>query len=278
MANSYTLAVFGIHEAGPLIIEPLEAESLAMRVTTVVNTDGRDYRIPLITEDPSADWLDENDEIPLSEQAADSVTVTPAKIAGLSVIPNELANDTSPEAADMIGQGLARDIGRKLDLAFFGAKPASGSPQPGGLDSLTTETVINADPTLGTDAFVDALAAAESVGAPVDAWVTDPATAKALAKLKQGTSSNLPLFGTGATNGIQRDVLGVPLFVNPNVLAGTVWGVPKSRVFTVLRQDVTIDVDKSRYFEFDQTAIRAVLRVAWGFPQPQSVVKIKKSA
>ncbi|WP_349864129.1 phage major capsid protein [Leifsonia sp. WHRI 6310E] len=278
MANSDTLSVFGIHEAGPLIIEPLQGESLAMQVTTVVETNGRDYRIPLITSDPSAAWLNENDEIPLSEEAADSVLVVPAKIAGLSVIPNELANDTSPEAANLIGQGLARDIGRKIDAAFFGAKPAAGSPQPLGLDALTAETVINADPTLGTDAFVDALAAAESVGAPVDAWVTDPATAKSLAKLKQGTSSNLPLFGTGATNGIQRDVLGVPLFVNPNVLAGTVWGVPKTRVFTVLRQDVTIDIDKSRYFEFDQTAIRAVLRLAWGFPQPQSVVKIKKTS
>ncbi|WP_020077203.1 phage major capsid protein [Cryocola sp. 340MFSha3.1] len=275
MPNSPTLSIFNTHEAGPLIIEPLQAASLAIQLTTNVETEGNDYRIPVITDDPSAAWLNENEEIPLSEQAADQEIVTPAKVAGLSVISNELANDTHPEAHALIGEGLARDIGRKVDAAFFGPVPSAGSPQPRGLTAVQGVQVITADPAAGTDAFVDALAAAESAGSTVDAWVTDPATAKALAKLKQGQGSNLPLFGTGAANGIQRDVLGVPLHVCQYMTPGTAWGIPKARTFTVLRQDVTIDVDRSRYFEFDQTAIRAVLRIGYGFPHAEALVKIQ---
>ncbi|GAB2973619.1 phage major capsid protein [Frigoribacterium salinisoli] len=280
MVNSSTLRSFtGITEAGPLIIEPLQAASLALAVSTVITTAGHTYRLPVITEDPQAAWVAEGDEIPTSEAVADEVAVVPRKVAGLSVISNELANDTSPEAATTIGDGLARDIARKIDGAFFGPAPANGSVQPNGLEALGGKaTAITADPTAGLSAYIDGLAEAEALGVSLRAWVVDPATARALAKLTAGTGSNMPLFGTGATNGIERNVLGVPLLVSPYVVAGTAWGIPDGRAFSVLREDVSVDVDKSAFFTTDQTAIRAIARVAFGFVQTKAVVKIKAAA
>lgn len=281
MANpaSSTLRNFtGITEAGPLIIEPVTAASLALTVSTVITTAGHTYRLPTIKEDPQAAWIAEGEEIPTSEAVADEVSVVPRKVAGLSVISNELANDTSPEAATTIGDGLGRDIARKVDAAFFGPAPtgAAAAVQPGGLESLAASvTTVTADPAGGLSAYIDGLAEAEALGVTLRAWIVDPATARALAKLTTGTGSNLPLFGTGATNGIERNALGVPLLVSPYVVAGTAWGIPDGRVFSVLREDVTVDVDKSAFFTTDQTAIRAIARIGFGFVQSKAVVKIK---
>lgn len=277
MANSSTLKTFlGTTEAGPLIIAPVTRDSLALAVTTLVQTDAGTFRFPRVSADPTAAWTAENAEIAVSEATADEVVVTPRKIAGLSIVSNELANDTSPEAAQVIGDALARDIAKGIDRAFFGTAPANTTIQPGGLEYLATAvTTITANPAVGIEAFIDALAAAESFGMTLDSFITDPATAAALAKLTTGSGSNLPLFGVGAANGIERAILGVPLLVSPSVVAGTAWGIPKASVFSVLRNDVTLDIDKSAYFSKDQTAIRAILRVAFGFVQPEAIIKIK---
>ncbi|GAB3122053.1 phage major capsid protein [Glaciibacter psychrotolerans] len=280
MANSSTLKTFlGTTEAGPLIIKPLERDSLALNVSTPIYTEAGTFRFPRITSDPSAAWTAENAEITVSEAAGDEVVVIPRKLAGLAVISNELAADTSPAAQDVIGRGLSRDIARKIDAAFFGTKPANTTLQPGGLEYLAAAvTAIAADPAAGLDAYIDALAAAEDFGVSLSAFVVNPATASALAKLKTGTGSSLPLFGTGATNGIERNILGVPLLVSPSVVAGTAWGIPKDRVFSVIRNDVSVVVDKSAYFSTDQTGVRAVLRAAFGFVQPEAIIKIKAAA
>lgn len=122
------------------------------------------------------------------------------------------------------------------------------------------------------------LAAAEQLGVALSAFITDPATTSALAKLTTGTGSNLPLFGVGATNGIERNILGVPLYVSSSIVQGTAWGLAKDRVYSVLRDDVSLVFDTSAYFSKDQTAIRAVMRLGFGFVQPESVIKIKASA
>ena len=62
----------------------------------------------------------------------------------------------------MVGIGLARDIARKVGAGAF------------------------AD----LDAFAEAISLAETVGATVTSFVTSPATALALAKVKTGTGSN----------------------------------------------------------------------------------------
>ena len=84
----------------------------------------------------------EGDEITPSDATIPEVNVVPSKLAGLSIISSELANDTSPEAATAAGDGLARDISRKLDAAFFGTMSA---PAQSGLGALSgVSTYVNA--------------------------------------------------------------------------------------------------------------------------------------
>ena len=72
-----------------------------------------------------------------------------------------------------------------------------------------------------------------------------------------------------------RSIDGRPVYLSEYVHAGHIWGVPKDLVMVAVRQDATLVVDRSRFFEYDATSVRAVLRVAYGMPYPQAIVRIE---
>lgn len=261
-----------------LIVLPVQAASVAFQAATLVATSATQTKIPRVTADPSASWVEEGAEIGTSDPTVDDITVTPEKLAGLTVVSNEAAGDTSPAAAGMIGDGLSRDIARKLDLAFFGSAPG-GTAQPQGLEDLADATAVDAGTEWANlDPFAEALSNAEGHGVQVSNFVAHPADALALSQLKEGSSSIRPLLGADATSATRRLIQGVPLLVSSAVTQGTVWGIPSQRAVIVRRQDVGLDVDTSAYFTSYRTAIRAVMRVGFAFTDPQAIQKVTLSA
>lgn len=261
-----------------LITLPVERESIAAQVATVIPTTATRTHIPLVTADPSASWVEEGAEIGASDPTIDDVVVEPAKIAGLTVITNELAADTSPAAAGIVGSGLSRDIARKIDVAFFGSKGAS-TVQPDGLGDLAGVTSVAAGTAWANlDPFAEAIANGEGLSAPITAFVANPADALILATLKETSTSNKPLLSPDPTQPTRRLLHGIALFVSPGVAEGTIWGIPKDRTFLVRRNDVDLQVDRSAYFTSDRTAIRATMRVAFAFAHAAAIQKIALGA
>lgn len=269
------------NEVADLLITPVTEASVALTVSNVWNTESHSATIPIWTGDPAAEWLPENDEIPASEATGKSITVTPAKIAGISFISNELAQDTSPEVALIIGQRLAADIGHKIDRAFFGPHitdpmdPSYNSTRPAGLESIPLEDLsrIDASPEAKSlDAFADAVAAAEDAGVTIQNWVTTPQIKLELSKLKTGTGSNAYLLDR--SNG-EMSINGAPVRASRHVTAGSVWGLHQPRTFVVVRKDTTVEFDSSYRFGHDQIAVRGVMRLTFAFPHRQSVVLIR---
>ncbi len=257
-----------------LITTPVQNGSVAMQVSTVITTPSTRTHIPIVTDDPNAAWVAEGAEIGASDPTVDDIVITPAKLAGLTIITNELAADTSPAAAAIVGDGLSRDIIAKLDAAFFGSNGVS-TVQPEGLEDLAGVNEVDAGAAwVNLDPFAEAIGAAEAYTLAVGAFVANPADALLLAKLKDQTGSNRPLLGSDPTAPTKRTVLGVPLLTSPGVTPGTVWGIPKSRSIIVQRTNVELAVDKSAYFTSDRTAIRATLRIGFGFPHPAAIQKI----
>jgi len=259
-------------QAGDLIVRPALAASIAAQVSTVVHVESHDFRIPIVSADPTAAWVAEGAEITPSDPTLTELVVTPFKLAGLTIVSRELAEDSSPQAAKVVGDGLARDIARKLDSAYFGNTVANG---PSGLLSLTTSTAVEAASSFTTvDAFASALFTAEGVGANVDSFVTSPAEALALATLKEQSGSTKPLLGSDPSVPGRRTVYGRPLLVSSAVGVKTAWAIPKDRVFLVIRSDARIEVDRSAFFTSDRVAIKATMRVGLAFPHPLAIVKV----
>lgn len=258
---------------GALLVQPALAESVAAQVSSVVTTGSTTYRIPLVTADPVAQWVAEGQEIPPSDPTLAELTVTPAKIAGLTIISRELAEDSNPAAAQVVGQGLARDIARRIDQAYFaGLLP----PAPAGLSTLAgIQTIVAAGAFANLDFAAQAVSKAETVGATVSAFVTSPATALALATLKAApTGSNQPLLTSDVTQAGGRTIFGVPLLVSQFVAANVVYAIDKSRVFLVVRDDTTIESDRSVFFTSDRVAIKGTMRVGFGFGHAASITRV----
>lgn len=259
-------------EIGALIVQPVRAKSVALRVASVVTTISHEYRVPIVEGDAGAAWVAEAGEIVASDAAFDELVVRPQKVAGLSIISRELAEDSAPSAQQLVGEGLAQSIATKIDAAFFGNTIENG---PSGLLSVTgVQTVDTGGTIANTDPFAHALSLAETVGAAVTSFIANPATVLELSKVKKQTGSNEPLLGYDASQPTQRQVLGVPLIPSPAVAVGDVWAIPQIKVLVVLRDDVRLEVDRSRYFETDRIGIKATMRVGIAFPHAAAIVRL----
>ena len=126
------------------------------------------------------------------------------------------------------------------------------------------------------DAFSDALYTSANNNGEITSWVTNPATAMVLSKLKQGTALNSPLLQPDPTKPGQRQILGVPLLTSPAVPTANnqVWGIPRDFTYFVIRSGAEVIADRSVFFTSDRIALRATLRCSFGFPHPPSIVKI----
>lgn len=261
-----------------LVVEPVTRTSVAFQVSTPVTTASKEVRFPILTADPAADWVDEGEELNIDDAEFDDLVVEPKKVAAITAVTSELAVDSSPEAQSVIGEALVRALTVKIDTAFFAATTAHG---PVGLKSLAGAQLVlaGAAPT-NVDAFLEAISKAEQVGTTLTNWVTDPDTALYLAKLKKQDGSNEPLLTTDAASPTGRVIAGVPLVVSPYVTPKvsphpTIWGIPKTRSFAVLRKDVTIDTDKSAFWTSDRIGVRAIARVAFGWPHEAALVEVR---
>lgn len=270
-----------------LIVEPIKRLSVALdpRVTKVIQTTAAVTHVPIIREDAQASWVAEGAEISPSDAVLDELEVRPAKVAGISRISRELANDSTSEAAGIVGESLSRDIARKIDQAFFGALPA---PAPRGLEFLTPVTpdddghnVVGwgaGDAPTSLDPFAEAIAVADDLGTTITAFVTDASTALAISKLRVEKDSNLPLLGVDATGPTARQVLGIPLIVTNAVADGTVWALDANRALVIMRSTIEVAVSNEAYFGSDSVAVRAIARVGFAFPSLRSLVKIQTGA
>lgn len=255
-----------------VLVDPLARESVAGQVTTVHNTLKNSVNFPRVLKDPSTSWLNEGDEINASAPEMGEVIVTPAKVAGLTVVSTELLEDSDVPVSDIVGGGLVRDIATRVDAALFGDLP---SPAPSGLESLTTTATVAAGTEWDSlDPFQEAVNAAANLGAVIDHFVAHPDDQLALSRIRRATGSNESLLTTSPTEAANYVVAGRPLVPSAHVTPGTIWAIPKDRIMMVVRRDAKLDVSDGPFFTSDRVAIRATMRVGFGFLEPEAIVKI----
>ena len=266
-------AILSPEQVSELIVRPFTQQSVAMRVGTVVPINAGSLRVPVVSADPSAAWAAEGAEIAVSDPTLGEVDIVPKKLAGLTVITNELAADTSPAALQVVGDGIVRDLSRKADQAFFASTTTNG---PAGLLSIAATAVDAGDTWANFDFVETAKSNAEQANTVVDAFVCSPATAVKLATLKEyGTAgSNKALLQSDPTAPSSRVLGGVPLLTSPSIAADIVWAIPRNRVIVALRNATQVVTDTSAYFTSDRVGVRATLRIGWGFTDPAAVSKI----
>jgi HK97 family phage major capsid protein len=188
-----------------------------------------------------------------------------------------MANDSQPAVQEIIGQGLARDLAKKVDAALFSV--TTGANAPAGMGSLLDVTEVDAGAAYtNLDWAAEAISEAEQVGATVTSFVCSPATALTLAKLKDETGSNRPLLGNDPATPTGKVVAGVPLISTPAITGTEVYALDGRRVFAILRKDIELQVSTDVFFTSDRVAIRGIIRVGFAYPSHKSIIKIDVSS
>ena len=201
--------------------------------------------------------------------------VTPTKLAALIVIiSRELADDSTPSRGAGDRRWNPAKSAADARQALFCATTPNG---PGGLPGVSGISTVSAGAAYANlDAFSDALYTSANNNGEITTWVTNPATAMALSKLKAGSALNSPFLQPDPTQPGKRQISGVPLLTSPAVPVANnqVWGIPRGFSYFVIRTGAEILADRSVFFTSDRIALRATMRVGFGFPHPRGIVKI----
>ncbi|ULN33615.1 phage major capsid protein [Mycolicibacterium smegmatis] len=172
---------------GKLIDTVIAEKSIAFQAGTKVSITNESIRFPLLTADPAVGWYAENTQIALTDPTTSEIVVTPKKVAGLTQISNEAAEDSNPAVAEQVGRSLARSVAKKVDAAFFANTTANG---PSGLLSASGVNVVDTgaiSALTNVDVFHQAKADALADGATITVFILAPDVALALSKAKEGT-------------------------------------------------------------------------------------------
>lgn len=227
-------------------------------------------RLPIFKSDPSAEWVAEGQEIPLSNPELTDDADNFHKVAGLLHVTAELLEDNQSKGlAEQLGQGLVRDIARKIDAAFFGAR-GDNTLAPRGLGDLEGVTELEGD-LENLDIFTEAVYDIADKDARIGSFVANPKDAKKIALLKEQSGSNRTLL-TGRLL-VADDI---PVLASKHVQEGTIWGIPANGLIQVpIRQDVKVAYSETGPgFTSDTIYVRGTMRLTTLFAAPEAVAKI----
>ncbi|PRY06094.1 phage major capsid protein [Kineococcus rhizosphaerae] len=258
-----------------IVLLPLTRDSLALRTAFPIPTRRDEVRVPRLTGDAPASFVEEGADLPEGAPTVDELALRPAKIGLWKPISRELAEDSDPTALSLIGESFARSLRTALDTAFIASDGTGlGGKVPAGV--LTADNSTDGGTLTGAslDPLQDALTQVEAAGGTPSVIALHPDTWGVLAKLKDETGSSRPLLGSPTDGKVDRTLFGVPVFVDATVPTDLVGVWDRNAIAVVLRQDVQFEASREALFRSDSIALRSTIRAAWGVLDEGRVVRI----
>lgn len=259
----------GLHRDQIYPYHEIVPDALFTQLTTFtqkVEGDTPALRVPYVSEDPSVGFVAEGAEIPIDNAAISELAISTRKLAVISTMTREAAENTTAE--QFVGESMRRAITAKIDNAFFNANE-------GNLKGLLNIAGIHDGGEMGAtdlDVLTDAITAIESDGATATHIVMHPGVWGTFQKLKAGTGSAQLLLGSPAEQ-TTKQLFGVPVITSAHVPANTVVVLDKNDILSVAG-DIQLDKSTDAFFEHDSIAYRALWRTGWGTIHPNRLAKI----
>lgn len=166
--------------------------SVVMQAARRINLPGAGVNIPIITGDPTADWVAETEHKPVSRPTLDNKTITAYKLAVIVPFSDEFRRDKAALYGE-IARRVPAALGKKFDETVFAATGAPGS----NFDQLGAAAQLTVD---GTDTYQDLVAVYQAVaagGGDLSHWIASPALQGLLLSATDGFGR--PLFTPDAT-------------------------------------------------------------------------------
>lgn len=198
------------------IIQKTQDESAIMRLARKITLPGNGLTIPVITGDPTAEWVAETAAKPVSNPTVTTKLMTGYKIAVIETFSSEFVRDAKA-LYDALVSRLPGALAAVFDSTVLGATAAPGNNFDT-LGSCTAQSIANAS----NGTYLGLVAADADIAAHGGDLTGFAFGAQARALLLTATdTTNRPLFLGGATEGAINRVLGVPAYFNRGLYNGT---------------------------------------------------------
>lgn len=196
------------------LITSLEEENVIRKHAHVFATSSGSHKIPIVSTRGTAAWVDEEGQIPESDDAFGQQLIGAHKIATLIKVSEELLNDSAFDLEGYFATEFARRIGNLEEAAFLNgngtAKPTGILADVGGAEigvTAASETAITADE------LIDLFYSLKSPYRKKAIWVLNDSTVRAIRKLKD--SNGQYLWHPALNDGEYDTILGKRIFTTP---------------------------------------------------------------
>ncbi len=174
------------------LVQALEEENIMRGLVHVITTSSGDRKIPLVTSKGSASWVEEEAEIPESDDAFGQITLSAHKVGSMIRISEELLHDSAFDLAGYITGEFARRVGAAEEEAIISG---NGTHKPTGLLHATlgaeNGVIAAAVAAITADEMIDLQHSLKSGYRRKAAYIMNDATIKLLRKLKDGNGQFL---------------------------------------------------------------------------------------
>ena len=199
------------------IIQKTQEDSAIMRLARQIVLPGNGLTIPVITSDPSASWVGETDDKPVSNPGLSTKVMRGYKLAVIEPFSNQFRRDYGA-LYDALVARLPRILAEKFDNTVFGGTEAPGDD----FDTFASCT----GQSLASDVYGGLVAADTDValhGGMVTGYAISPQMRSIL--LSALDKNNRPLFINSVADGAIPMILGEPTYLTKGAFVS---GTPKT--------------------------------------------------
>lgn len=217
--NRTTSGVLLPAEISSEIWSNMQEASAVQRLARQVALPGPGITIPIVTGDPTADWVDETEEKPVSRPTFGSKSITPYKLAVIVPFSDEFRRDAGALYNECVRR-LPGVLAKKFDATVFGSTGAPGSNfgQLGGASAVALgphATDVKKNTYAGlVQAYTDIAAA----GGSLDGWALS-SQAKGLLLGQVDTTGRPLLLDSIQAGSTVPTLLGEPVYYTQGVQA-----------------------------------------------------------
>jgi len=204
------------------VIQKTQEESAVMRLARQIALPGRGVTIPVITGDPTAEWVAESAAKPVSNGTPATKLMSAYKIAVIETFSKEFVRDAQA-LYDALVERLPRALGGVFDNTVIGAVQKPGNNFDN-FANCTAQSILNAN----NQTYLGLVAADADIATNGGLMNGIALSSQARGLLLSATdTTGRPLFLASANDGVVDRVLGVPTYFNKKMYkAGTSGSTP----------------------------------------------------
>ncbi|AZA11083.1 phage major capsid protein [Corynebacterium gerontici] len=261
-------------QIAPMLMDPLEAESVVLAANPTVFNSSEPLRIKKLVSGFTPAWVGEGELIPDAGEADfDELQLMPTErksIKSIITITNEMIRQAKTGVQELLQQRLVRDIASALDTALLTGDGSDNTitgiiNQP----EITKATMDLED----TDSLLDALALAASKEVTPNRLILNGGDFFTLRKLKDGNGRYI--MQSDLTGSAAYRLFDVPVTVTNKLPAGKAILANTKEIAVVRDQNPTMTILTERYAEYDKVGIRVTTRFDLGLLRPEGVILLE---